>query len=261
MKIAIFDSGIGGLSVLHLALKKLPKENFIYFADKKNVPYGTKTTEEIIDLVDEAINFILTQNVKAIVIACNTATSAAIQIMREKFKIPIIGMEPAVKKAVNFHENKRILCMATPITVKGKKLKDLIERVDTEHVIDLIPLPELVSFAESEIFDKKIITDYLNDKFKNFNLDDYSSVVIGCTHFNYFKDSLAEIFKNKIHFFDGNDGTINRLIYELESRKLLDNNNYSSVEFYYSGEKVKEKSELEKLNRYLKRLDKMLNIK
>ena len=108
MKIGIFDSGIGGLSVLYEAMQLLPHEQFIYYADEKHVPYGEKTREEIIGYVDEIIQFMIDHDCKAIVIACNTATSAAVALMRKKYDIPIIGMEPAVKKAVDLFLQKNL---------------------------------------------------------------------------------------------------------------------------------------------------------
>ena len=108
MKIGIFDSGIGGLSVLYEAMQLLPHEQFIYYADEKHVPYGEKTREEIIGYVDEIIQFMIDHDCKAIVIACNTATSAAVALMRKKYDIPILGMEPAVKKAVDLFLQKNL---------------------------------------------------------------------------------------------------------------------------------------------------------
>ena len=147
MKIGIFDSGIGGLSVLHQALKIMPEHQYIYYADEKNVPYGEKTKEQVIGYVDEIIQFMIDHGVEAIVIACNTATSAAVKIMREKYTIPIIGMEPAVKKAIDLYGDYRVLVCATPITVNGKKMHDLVDRVDKKNLVDLVALPQLVRFA------------------------------------------------------------------------------------------------------------------
>ena len=123
MKIGFFDSGIGGLSVLHHALKVFPNEQFLFFADKKHVPYGEKTSEQVLEYTSEAVEFMIENDVKAIVIACNTATSVAITTLREKYDLPIIGMEPAVKKALDENDTMRVLVCATPITVRGKKLK------------------------------------------------------------------------------------------------------------------------------------------
>lgn len=260
MKIAVFDSGMGGLSVLHLALKKLPSEDFLYFADLDNVPYGTKNNEEIMEYVDLAINFMLKQDVKAIVIACNTATSVAIETMRKKYSLPIIGMEPAVKKAIDSKLHKRILVIATPITVKGKKLQDLISKIDKEELIDLIALPELVNFAENEIFNAVDVKEYLNSKFKTFDFENYSSIVLGCTHFNYFKDVLKDILPKHINILDGNEGTINRLISELKKNNILEKQDKRKIEFFFSKRKIENSSQLKKIDRYMKRLDEMLEI-
>lgn len=260
MKIAVFDSGIGGLSVLHLALKKFPKENFLYYADSDNVPYGIKTKEELVLLVDNAIKNMIKEDVKAIVVACNTATSAAIQEMREKYTIPLIGMEPAVKKAVDFYGNKRILVIATPVTVRGKKMQDLISKVDKEHLVDLIALPKLVNFAEQEIFENMEVEEYLKEEFKNIDFKNYSSIVLGCTHFNYFKDSLRKILPEHINILDGNEGTVNKLFLELKTNNILEENEEPKIEFYYSGRKVEDQENLKRLERYLKRLDFMLEI-
>ena len=143
MKIGIFDSGIGGLTVLRQAMRSLPKEQYLFFADTAHVPYGTKTKEEILSYVDSAVNFMAEKGVKAIVIACNTATSAAIGYLRAKYSIPILGMEPAVKPAVQRNRGKRVMVIATPVTVREEKLKNLLAAVDKDHVVDLLALPEL----------------------------------------------------------------------------------------------------------------------
>jgi len=259
MKIGFFDSGIGGLSVLHLALKCLPKEQFIFYADEKHVPYGEKTREQIIEYTDQAVAFMLDLGVKAVVIACNTATSAAIEVLREKYSIPIIGMEPAVKKAIDTYGNKRVLVAATPITVKGIKMQQLIERVDNEHLVDLIPLPQLVRFAEKGEFRSAKVTEYLVRELSNYSMDEFSSIVLGCTHFNYFKDTFRQILPNYVKFVDGNEGTVNKLTQELEYL-TDDGEDNQSVEYYYSGIKVTDRDELLRLNNCLERLDEMLLI-
>lgn len=110
MKIGIFDSGIGGLSVLHQAMITMPEADYIFYADVDNVPYGEKTKEEVRKLVDHAVGFLVDKGCQAIVLACNTATSAAISYLREKYKLPIIGIEPAVKPAVeHIHESGKEL--------------------------------------------------------------------------------------------------------------------------------------------------------
>lgn len=129
MKIGIFDSGMGGLSVLHRALRMIPEADFLYYADEEHVPYGEKTREQVRGYIDEIIAFMIKKQVDAIVIACNTATSVATKEYRSQFPLPIVGMEPAVKKAVEEYADRpgRILVAATPITIQGDKLHHLVE--------------------------------------------------------------------------------------------------------------------------------------
>lgn len=152
MNIAIFDSGIGGLSVLYQAKRMLPEAHFLYYADEDHVPYGEKTREQILTYTDEAVRFLLEQGADAIVLACNTATSVAAATLRDRYPLPIIGMEPAVKLALNQDDTHRVLVAATPITIRGNKLKCLVEHYDGHHLVDLLPLPGLVRFAEKGIY-------------------------------------------------------------------------------------------------------------
>lgn len=260
MKIGFFDSGIGGLSVLHYALRMLPNEQFLFYADKKHVPYGEKTREEILNYTSEAIDFMLEQDVKAIVIACNTATSVAIRALREKYELPIIGMEPAVKKALDENHEGRVLVCATPITIQGEKLKQLIKKVDDHDLVDLLPLPKLVRFAESGEFESEKVLEYLKEELSRFDLSKTASLVLGCTHFNYFKDSFRQLLPANVRLLDGNEGVVKQLIRKLEENDLLENRQ-QTLEFYYSKEKVEEMQELNKIEGLFNRLDQMLTLK
>ena len=259
MKIGIFDSGIGGLSVLHHAMKKLPDAEFLYYADEEHVPYGEKTVEEIKGYIEEILDFLISKGVDAIVIACNTATSVATKEFRAGYPVPIVGMEPAVKKAVELyhHTGKRILVAATPVTIAGNKLHNLLERVDKEKDVDLLPLPKLVRFAEKGDFESEEVEAYLREEMKGLNLEDYIAVVLGCTHFNYFKDSFRNVFPENIHFVDGNEVTINQLI--RVTKKDENSKTVAKVSYYYSGKEVteEEKSEIEN---YMRQLDKMYHV-
>ncbi|MBR8463937.1 glutamate racemase [Campylobacter sp. faydin G-24] len=262
MKVAFFDSGIGGLSVLHATIKRLKEIEFLYYADVENVPYGLKSRDEILKFTSDAVNFLIQQDVDAIVIACNTATSVAINDLRAKFDLPIIGMEPAVKRAIDLNSNARTLVIATPVTANGEKLKGLLRRIDTDHLTDVIALPELVKFAENEEFNGQKVCDYLQSRLEKFDFSQYSSLVLGCTHFNYFKDTLRQILPLKVALLDGIDGTINRLISETTHLNLEKNDiqNSQNIEFFYSGKKVEKQSELARIKRYLARLEEMIKI-
>ena len=258
MKIGIFDSGLGGLSVLNEALSKLSEHEFLYYADVKNVPYGQKSRNEILKFSFDAVKFLIENGAKAVVVACNTATSVAIKELRANLSIPIIGMEPAVKKAHDLSHNDTLktLVIATPVTVNGAKLKELIANLHAKDKTELLALPRLVNFAENEEFDTENVKSYLKEELAKFDLSKFDFLVLGCTHFNYFKDSLREILPSNISIIDGNEGTINRLISEI-GLKISTLDQAPKVRFFYSGDEVFSKFELDKISRNLARLEKM----
>ena len=148
MPIGFFDSGVGGLSVLREALKLMPNENYIYFGDSINAPYGVRNVDEVKDLTYKAVEFLLDKGAKAIVIACNTATSAAVASLRISYpNIPLVGIEPAVKPAVKLNTNKKVIIMATPMTIKEKKFNNLMNRFKEEAEIVPMPCAGLMEFV------------------------------------------------------------------------------------------------------------------
>ena len=213
MKIAFFDSGIGGLSVLAEALQRFSGAEVLYFADEDHVPYGTKSRTEIVRLSLDAVGFLVSRGAEAIVVACNTATSAAISELRGAFSVPVIGMEPAVKLAADSFGTRPTLLIATPLTIAGEKLARLVGRLECETWS--LALPRLVEFAQDLEFDSPTVRAYLQGELGKFELARLGSLVLGCTHFNYFKDVLREILPSHVRIIDGIDGTLNRLASEL----------------------------------------------
>lgn len=244
--IGVFDSGIGGLTVLRQIIEKLPNEKYIYYADKDNVPYGTKPKEEVKKYINQAVEFLVSKNVKAIVIACNTATSIAVKELREKYNIPIIGIEPAAKPAVENRGEKRVLIMATPTTIREEKLKVLLEQLNAIKYVDLVAMPKLVEFAENVIFKSEEVEKYIKQQLKQYDLNEYSELVLGCTHFPFFKETLSEIFPKEIQIIDGSIGVANRLKSVLKEKSIIGNNSLE-VEYYYSGRLAENKKELSNL--------------
>ena len=201
-------------------------------------------------------------------IACNTATSVAVARLREKYSLPIIGMEPAVKPAVErTDENTRILLMATPVTLREEKLSNLLKRVDLSHRVDLLEMPGLVSFAEREEFDSEDVRKYLKERFGGLGDTRYSALVLGCTHFNYFKPLYHEYLGKDLEIIDGNAGTIRRLCDVLhledknsENREMFFNTPQDIVvdrhtTYYESGDEITDNIRLSKYLRMLNRLD------
>lgn len=244
--IGVFDSGIGGLTVLKEIIKILPNEEFIYYADTDNVPYGIKPKEEVKEYINQAVKFLIDKDVKAIVIACNTATSIAINDLRKKYSLPIIGIEPAAKPAIENRGQKKVLIMATPTTIREEKLHNLLKKFTAEEFVDLIAMPKLVEYAESGEFNSKEIEDYLKKQLQEFNLNDYSEIVLGCTHFPFFKEKIKKVVPQNINIIDGSKGVANRLKDILQKNNLLGNNNLK-IEYYYSGRKAEDFEKLEKI--------------
>ena len=250
MSIGFFDSGIGGLSVLFEALRQMPHEDYIYYADDANVPYGNKSRDEIRCCVFDAVDFLAALHIEALVIACNTATSAAIQDIRRKFQFPVIGMEPAVKPAVHAVTGKRVLVFATPLTLRESKFMGLLHRVDIHGTVDYLPLQELVTFAESFQFDRSVIHAYLAECLKEINPDRYGAVVLGCTHFPFFRNHIRDFFPVDTLILDGSFGTIRNLKNILASMDRMQEGS-GRVTYYRSGKRVSDENTMK---RYLELL-------
>ncbi len=249
--IGVFDSGIGGLTLLHELMQTLPHESFIYYADTKNVPYSYKTPEQIREFVENAVVNLRNRGCKAIVLACNTATNVAVEYLRSKYDFPIIAIQPAVKVAAdNNTENKRILACATPITLKSDRFNNLIHKLQLTEFVDKLPLPKLVEFAEKEKFDSPDVLNYLKEEFSKFNLNDYQYVVLGCTHFTYFEELIEANFPN-LKTVDGNKGTAKHLKNVLYQLGILSFSGIQRVEFIESGNETQTP---ERFWRYLKRI-------
>ncbi len=218
--IGFLDSGIGGSTVLTRALDILPNENYVFFSDSKNCPYGDKSDEEIIKRCDEIVGMLIEKyKCKAIVIACNTASAKAAAYLREKYTLPIIAIEPAYKMVYDENPNGFTLVMATKGTLESEKFHKLYYKYNN-HKTALIPCVGLADIIEQG--DKKELESYL-DK----TLDEYKgkavNVVLGCTHYPLVKDSIKKVLGD-VEFFDGAIGVSKQLRRVLESDNLLSDN-------------------------------------
>lgn len=233
--IGFFDSGVGGISVLKEAVRMLPNEDYIYFGDSENAPYGIKSEEEIKSLTIDACEFLLKKNVKAIVIACNTATSVAINTLRETYKdVPIIGIEPAVKPAIELNREGKIIIMATPMTLKLEKFTYLIKRFGESRDIDSVPCEGLVEFIERGELEGEGLNAFLRNKLKDHLEENVAAVVLGCTHYPFIKKELSTIFVDAM-MLDGSTGTAKQLKRKLSESNLLNNNKENgTVKIYNS---------------------------
>lgn len=176
-------------------------------------PYGTKDIETVKNLTEDCINKLINLGCKIIVLACNTATSASVAYLRAKYKdIIFIGAEPAIKPALQNCNDKKIILTATSLTLKGAKLFSLLTELNGVDKVSLLPLDELVEFAdESDIIQYDLAYEYLTNKFSKYDLNDYSGIVLGCTHFPIFKDLIRKILPNHIEIYDSADGITSNL--------------------------------------------------
>lgn len=220
--IGVFDSGMGGVSVLRKLCRIMPGEDFIYFGDSINAPYGTKSKDEIRVLTEKAFDYLREKGCKAVVIACNTATSAAAKHLREKHPdYAIIGLEPALKPAALSMDYPKVLAMATPLTLKEEKFNNLMAKFKDEAEFIKLPAPELVKFIESGELDSDEEIAYLEEILAPYKDGKVDAVVLGCTHFPFARRTIQRILGEDVLVFDGGLGAARQTRRVLEDKKLL----------------------------------------
>ena len=217
--VGVFDSGVGGISVLQSLVRELPHEHFVYFGDSAHAPYGTKTEQAVRQRSCDIASWLIEQGAKAIVIACNTATSAAAATLRERYpELPIIGIEPALKPAALAEDHDRILVMATRTTLDLDKFHALARAYGSDSMVLTQACPGLADLVEEGRADSPETGALLNKligKYADMRID---SVVLGCTHYPYLKRQIARVLGDVV-FFDGAQGTATQL-----RRKLIEAN-------------------------------------
>ena len=220
LKIAVFDSGLGGISVLRELMQLMPEEQYIYFGDSANAPYGTRTTEEVRVLTMNAAGMLYERGIKALVVACNTATAAAIEQLRQEYPhIVVIGIEPALKMATDRFPRGHVGIMATNVTLREEKLEHLVGRFPDVRV-ERIPAPGLVELVErgkaeseeAEALVAEILAPYVGQ------LD---AIVLGCTHYPFVRDAVRKALGDGVTIVDGGAGTARHTKHCLEERGWL----------------------------------------
>lgn len=215
--IGVFDSGVGGVSVLGELVRTLPCEDFLYFGDTAHAPYGTRPREEVLGYCDDVMERLLSQGVKAVVIACNTATSVAAASLRERLTLPIIGMEPALKPAHEMRHGGAVLVLATPMTLTLPKFQLLMSRYGEGAAP--VACPGLMELVECEDFDAA--RDYLRERLSPWDLRSVDAVVLGCTHYVFLRPVLRDLLPKETLVLDGNAGTARQLARVLARDGLL----------------------------------------
>lgn len=232
--VGFLDSGLGGISVLGEAMRELPNENFYYFGDTKHIPYGDKPPETVYGYTHAAVEKLLSLGCKAIVIACNTATSVAAAQLRAELDVPIIGMEPALKPASLLDKPGKVLVMATRNTLALPKFQLLMDRYGQDAV--RLPCPGLMECVERGELDTPAVHELLAELFAPYQGETIKAVVLGCTHYPFLKQAIRRHFAPGVQLIDGNLGTVRQLGRRLEQAGLCSAGPGGRVEFLSSME-------------------------
>lgn len=215
--IGVFDSGSGGISVLHSFRRMMPQEDFFYFGDHINMPYGEKSPDEIRALTINACDAMADLGIKALVIACNSASTAALDRLLARYQFPVLGIEPAVAKAAALPGKGLLLVMATTATLASLRFKTLASPF--EDRVTPLPCPGLVELIEAE--DKSGQDAYLSHLFSSVPKEDVAALVLGCTHYPLIKDKIAQAFQKTVPIIDGYERAAETLLSRLKNARLL----------------------------------------
>ena len=231
--IGMFDSGIGGLTVLDVLKELVPNEDYLYYADNKNNPYGEKNDEELLEICSTVVDYLINNNCKIIVIACNTATTKCMKKLREIYKdIVFVGTVPAIKVASDGNY-KNTLVMATPATIESERTFELVrdnKREDQNiYLVSCAGLAHAIEVSDEDTIDK--ILDDIYNEYKDKNID---SIVLGCTHYPYIKDKIYSKFKCDL--LDGSLGVSKEVKKQLELNNLVTNSGSGEVTIIKSGD-------------------------
>lgn len=219
--IGVFDSGQGGLTVLSRLVDLMPNEDYVFYGDSANAPYGVKSKEEVYQLAKRVVDELIDKHhVKAVMIACNTATSAAADRLRQEYSLPIIGIEPAIKPAAEENPGGQVVAMATPLTLEQEKFKQLVKDCAEPGQVVKVPAPKLVELIEKGETDSPAIYQYLEGLLAPY-AGKAAGVVLGCTHFPFAKQAIQEILGPQAKVYDGAIGAAAEVKRQLASRDEL----------------------------------------
>lgn len=231
--IGLFDSGVGGTSIWKEVQQLLPHESTIYLSDSKNAPYGQRTKEEIIQLSIKNTEFLLNHNAKIIVVACNTATTNAIQILREKYTVPFIGIEPAIKPAGLITKTNRIGILATKGTLNSELFENTSGTLNTDiEIIEKVG-EGLVDLIENGHIDSPEIHELLSDYLKPMLESNIDALVLGCTHYPYLIPQIKEITGNTIKIIDSGLAVAKQTKNILQKFNLLQTNDVVDPTYHH----------------------------
>jgi glutamate racemase len=214
--IGIYDSGLGGLSVLRAVRDLLPEHNLCYLADSAYVPYGPRSAEEVRRRACACTGWLVDQHAEIVVVACNTASSAALELLRDTFSLPIVGMEPGVKPAIHNTRTRHVGVLATSGTLTGSRFARLVQRFAGDVKVQAVACPELVEQVEAGELDSQRTRDIVARYLCPLRTDGVDTVVLGCTHFNFLAPVIAELAGPDMTIIDTAPAVARRVAYVVE---------------------------------------------
>ena len=216
--IGVFDSGLGGLTVVKELMRQLPKEHVVYFGDTARVPYGTKSKESIVRFSKENVAILLKHKVKMVVVACNTSSSLALAVLRRKFNLPIIGViNPGARRAAAITRNKKVGVIATAATINSQAYLKSLKRVDRSISVVGKACPLFVPLAEEGWFDKKSTVDIAEEYLNPLKRARIDTLILGCTHYPLLKSILNKVMGDKVQLVDSAQSVVNEVKQLLET--------------------------------------------
>ena len=235
--IGVFDSGIGGLSVLKAMKDLMPGEYFIYYADSLHNPYGSKNGDELLEITSNIVDYLLDKDCKIIVIACNTATTVCREELMNKYKdVVFVGVVPAIKMAYD-NDSKNTLVLATPYTVRSKRMDELVTTYKhNDQKITLVPCLDLAHTVEHG--DEGDIARILDRELREYREQTFDMVILGCTHYSIIKEMIKSYYPNS-KIIDGNLGVAREVKHQLELANQLNDGEVGKIEFVNSDKDFK----------------------
>ena len=237
--IGLLDSGLGGLSVYREIKKQLPQEHVIYFGDTAHAPYGEKTNEQILDYVFSIIDFLLKEDVKMVIIACNTMTAVALDEVKMKYSIPVIGViQPGALEAVCKTKNRRIGIIGTEVTIRNKSYEKLIKEIDPSIITFANPCSNQIirEMEEKALKNERKIQILLRECLEPIKKNDVDTLIWGCTHYPFLQRYIEQEIDSDIVLIDPSVATIRQLKDWLEQHYLINVTHDKQDSFYISGD-------------------------
>ncbi|WP_067727251.1 glutamate racemase [Oceanobacillus damuensis] len=237
--IGVIDSGVGGLTVVHELMRQLPKEKLIYLGDTARCPYGPRTKEEVQRFTWEMVEFLLTKDIKMLVIACNTATAFTLEELKEKLDIPVIGViHPGARAAIKFTKNNQVGIIGTEGTVRSGAYTNALKKIKTDIHVSALACPLFVPIVEKGILSgaqaKEVVSKSLSPLKTDREMD---TLILGCTHYPLLKDTIQEVMGDHVTIISSSEETAREISTILDVQQLLNKEELSPVhQFYTTGD-------------------------